>query len=256
MRLYLSGPMRGLPELNYPTFHAAARFLEEAGYTVVNPAALDRIEPVESDHWHAYMRRDLRYLWEVDGVALLPNWQYSQGAQIEVEVAKALGLPVRRVRDWVPESREAFQARYARWRTDLEGIVAAIAAWWTQPPQGCVPGDAGVSPPFGHHRVHAIPWSKALVLETPPAARPIEEADAHDLLEFAERWFELDDWFWEGQRHRFTVTIARPDPHGGHRDWTRVRCAHLYSLEGCPRGCIPLMPPVWPDTVPWAPWEL
>ena len=37
-RIYLSGPMSGLPELNFPAFHAEAARLRALGFEVVNPA--------------------------------------------------------------------------------------------------------------------------------------------------------------------------------------------------------------------------
>ena len=36
--IYVSGPMSGLPDLNFPAFHAAAAELRALGHTVVNPA--------------------------------------------------------------------------------------------------------------------------------------------------------------------------------------------------------------------------
>jgi len=38
LRLYLSGPMRGIPEQNHPAFHAAAQRLRLIGHEVYNPA--------------------------------------------------------------------------------------------------------------------------------------------------------------------------------------------------------------------------
>lgn len=37
-RIYLAGPMTGLPEFNYPAFHAEAARLRGLGYQVENPA--------------------------------------------------------------------------------------------------------------------------------------------------------------------------------------------------------------------------
>ncbi|MCY1527250.1 hypothetical protein D9M68_623110 [compost metagenome] len=37
-RIYLAGPMTGLPEFNYPAFHAEAARLRALGYQVENPA--------------------------------------------------------------------------------------------------------------------------------------------------------------------------------------------------------------------------
>jgi len=37
-RIYLSGPMTGLPELNFPAFAAMTASLRAGGHTVTNPA--------------------------------------------------------------------------------------------------------------------------------------------------------------------------------------------------------------------------
>lgn len=44
MRIYLSGPMRGIPDLNYPAFDAAAERISSLGHEVINPAQMDRDE--------------------------------------------------------------------------------------------------------------------------------------------------------------------------------------------------------------------
>lgn len=38
MRVYIAGPMTGLPEYNFPAFHAAAKAWRDAGWEVLNPA--------------------------------------------------------------------------------------------------------------------------------------------------------------------------------------------------------------------------
>jgi hypothetical protein len=37
-RAYIAGPMTGLPEFNFPAFHAAAASLRARGFEVENPA--------------------------------------------------------------------------------------------------------------------------------------------------------------------------------------------------------------------------
>ena len=91
-KLYLSGPMTGYPDLNFPAFHAAARRLRGLGYVVVNPAELNPAGSEKS--WHDCMRDDIAALVYCDVVALLPGWENSRGAQLEVEIARRMDLRV------------------------------------------------------------------------------------------------------------------------------------------------------------------
>jgi len=90
-RIYLSGPMTGLPDLNYPAFHAEAARLRSLGYRVVNPAELNT-DPNKS--WHECMKVDIKALCDCDVIALLPAYESSRGARLESEVAENLGLTV------------------------------------------------------------------------------------------------------------------------------------------------------------------
>lgn len=88
-RVYIAGPMTGIPELNFPAFHRAASSLRESGYTVINPA---EINPDPNAKWEACMREDIAQLVTCDAIALLPGWQKSRGASLEQHIAKQLGL--------------------------------------------------------------------------------------------------------------------------------------------------------------------
>lgn len=101
-RVYLCGPMTGLPAYNYPAFNAAADKLRERGWTVVNPAELT---PYYGQTWEQCMRRDIRELVTCDRLALLPAWETSRGAQIEHWLAKQLGIPSADMDDYLSEER-------------------------------------------------------------------------------------------------------------------------------------------------------
>lgn len=90
-RVYLAGPMTGMPEMNFPAFHAAARALRGRGWDVVNPA---EINPDPKAGWACCMRDDIAALVTCDTVAMLPGWERSRGARIEWFLGINLGLRV------------------------------------------------------------------------------------------------------------------------------------------------------------------
>ena len=91
-RIYIAGPMTGLPEENYPAFHAEAQRLRCAGWHVENPA--ENPVPPCGGTWEGYMRLALAQLVTCDSITLLPGWSRSKGACIEHFVAVQLGLAV------------------------------------------------------------------------------------------------------------------------------------------------------------------
>ena len=97
MRCYLSGPMTGRTDHNYPAFHAAAADLRAWGFEVINPA--DAFDGDTTLPWSTYIREDIDVLLGVDCVAALPGWERSRGALLEVTIAAALDLPIFEARD-------------------------------------------------------------------------------------------------------------------------------------------------------------
>lgn len=90
-RIYLSGPMTGLPDYNYPAFNAEAARLRALGYIVENPAE----NPLPADApWHMCMRAAIRQMLTCDAVAFLTGWHESRGANVEIELAGHLGMTV------------------------------------------------------------------------------------------------------------------------------------------------------------------
>lgn len=96
-RIYLSGPMTNMLDLNFPLFHTTAASLREAGHTVINPAELNP----DPGTWSECMRRDIKALMDCDTVATLPGWQDSRGASLEVHIGKALGMRIVNAHDLV-----------------------------------------------------------------------------------------------------------------------------------------------------------
>lgn len=91
-RIYIAGPMTGLPDQNYPAFHAEAQRLRSAGWHVESPA--ESPVPPCGGTWEGYMRLSLAKLVTCDSVVFLPGWTASRGAKLEHQVALQLGLAV------------------------------------------------------------------------------------------------------------------------------------------------------------------
>lgn len=90
-RVYIAGPMTGLPSLNFPAFEAEAKRYRARGCHVENPA---EINPDVTKPWEECMRLDIPRMLTCDTVVMLPGWQQSKGAKIEHDLALALGMAI------------------------------------------------------------------------------------------------------------------------------------------------------------------
>lgn len=97
-QLYLSGPMSGIPDHNFHAFHAAAAALRAAGYDVVNPAEVNANNPGD---WSACMRADIKALCDCDGLALMPGWENSRGAHLELHIAHRIDIEINGLASWL-----------------------------------------------------------------------------------------------------------------------------------------------------------
>lgn len=112
-KVYVGGPMRGIPQFNFPAFHTAAGQLRQLGWIVFNPAEKDTerhgtdiskgnntgCEKLAAEQYGFDLRvalgDDLAWICEqADAIALLPGWEKSKGATAEHATAVALGLEV------------------------------------------------------------------------------------------------------------------------------------------------------------------
>jgi hypothetical protein len=98
-RLYLSGPMTGIKDLNRPKFNKYAKALRDKGYKVINPPELDKRSPQRT--WEGCLQRDIGELMGCNSIAVMPGWKDSRGANLEVYIGKALKYPVRTVTYWL-----------------------------------------------------------------------------------------------------------------------------------------------------------
>lgn len=89
--VYLAGKVTGND--GYREFFAYwENIFEQGGYAVMNPTKLDI--PGEELPWIQCIIRDLGYLMLCDYIALLPGWEESVGARIEMMTAVRLGKPL------------------------------------------------------------------------------------------------------------------------------------------------------------------
>lgn len=87
MKIYISGPMTGHPELNYPAFNRAAEHFRKRGHAVLNPA----VHP-DGLTYREYLQIDMAMLFVAEAIFMLPNWTESKGAEAEAYLSRVLGL--------------------------------------------------------------------------------------------------------------------------------------------------------------------
>ncbi len=126
-RVYLAGPMTGIPEYNFPAFNAKAKELRAKGYQVVNPAEHGVHDWAT---WEDYLRYDLAQVATCGAIYFLSGWESSRGACFEAVIARTLKLemladPQAVSPDSLAEGLEGLVARQA-------AILAALPADWSK----------------------------------------------------------------------------------------------------------------------------
>lgn len=101
MKVYLAGPMRGYSNWNFPLFKQARELWQSKSHHVYCPARLiDALgynlddETVDHARLTHVLQSDILCLCNSNALALLPNWEGSTGATMEVAAAQFLKLPV------------------------------------------------------------------------------------------------------------------------------------------------------------------
>lgn len=109
MKIYLAGPMRGIPNFNHQAFRDGAALLRSQGHEVFSPVEHSENiygpdiytgnpegdESIAGIDGRVVFGADLAWICaEADAVALLSGWEKSKGATAEHATAVALGLEV------------------------------------------------------------------------------------------------------------------------------------------------------------------
>ncbi|MFW6002508.1 MAG: DUF4406 domain-containing protein [archaeon] len=96
-KVYISGPMSGLPNNNYEAFFTMEDRLKKAGYEIVNPARMSQ-NAINSGHKNPtrqdFYRQDFKALCDCDAIILLDGWVHSHGARFERQLAVEIGCQV------------------------------------------------------------------------------------------------------------------------------------------------------------------
>ena len=117
---YVAGPMRGIPQYNFPAFDDTTKRARARGWLVISPSDLDRgqgLDPVNDPEgvakaiadpkiFQGICKRDCNAILALDktrgdGMILLSGWPKSTGARAEVALALWMGLKFRRASDFV-----------------------------------------------------------------------------------------------------------------------------------------------------------
>lgn len=88
-KVFISGPMTGIPEYNRSAFYDAAEFQRQLNRIVLNPATL----PLGLDE-PEYMQISLAMLLCCDCIYLIDGWEQSSGARSEYTLAQKLDLEI------------------------------------------------------------------------------------------------------------------------------------------------------------------
>lgn len=96
-RIYVAGPMTGLPNNNWEAFFHKEDMLLKEGWDVVNPARMDKDAGLDPHNMNDYSyescaSRDIEALKSCQAIYMMDGWQHSKGACWERALAKHWGI--------------------------------------------------------------------------------------------------------------------------------------------------------------------
>ena len=98
-QIYISGPMSNIENYNFEEFMKAEDKFE-GKYIVINPAKISKAlcksfgKSLNEIPKETYMKEDIRLLLNCDIIYMLEDWEKSEGAILEHEIAKQIGLKI------------------------------------------------------------------------------------------------------------------------------------------------------------------
>lgn len=90
-KIYISGPMTGITDWNFPAFNAKAIELTKDGWSVLNPAQHGLVEGAQRND---YLRFDGILLLTCEAIYMLPGWEKSEGAKWEHNLATMFEMEI------------------------------------------------------------------------------------------------------------------------------------------------------------------
>jgi Domain of unknown function (DUF5664)/Domain of unknown function (DUF4406) len=189
LRIYISGPMRGVKSFNMPAFNAADDALQAAGHKTFNPARVDEAHGFDlmicdgtedltslGFNLRNVLGADLTWLTKhADGVAYLPGSFGSKGALAEMATARALSLPVEKVEYWTGDGvvkgqalLDAFMKSMTAYSEDLASVTkvpVSLIDWDTKVPESITEEVRALDEsyrPAGWNAEAEGPWQQAI----------------------------------------------------------------------------------------------
>ena len=93
MKIYISGPITGVPEYeSLVAFNNVEDRIARAGHTPVNPRRISGWGLT----WETYMKiaKEVMHDPKIKAICMMKGWEKSKGCMMEIMWARALGLPI------------------------------------------------------------------------------------------------------------------------------------------------------------------